>query len=129
MPIRVVIADDQAEFRDLLRIRFALDGRITVSGEASDGAEALRVVTRERPDAVVIDLDMPKSGGLEVIPRIRDEVPHTKIVVLSNSVVLNEQTLAITRGADAFLSKSSELGWTIPTIVSLVQGDEPAWFD
>lgn len=121
-PIRVVVADDHEPTRELLRIRFAFDGRLTVVGEAAAGDEALEVATAEQPDAVVVDLKMPGGGGLAVIPQLRAALPDTRIVVLSNAVALDQQTLSMTAGADAFLSKASELPYVIPTIVSLVTG-------
>jgi DNA-binding NarL/FixJ family response regulator len=120
--IRVVIADDHEGIRRLLGVRIKLDGRLAVVGEAKDGGEAIAVVTGTLPDAVVIDLDMPVASGFEVIPHLRDALPDLKIVVLSGAFALDELTLSMTRGADAFLSKRGELAYVIPTVVDLVRG-------
>ena len=120
--IRVVIADDHEGIRRLLAVRIQLDGRLTVVGEAKDGGEAIAVVSETRPDAIVIDLDMPVASGFEVIPHLRDTLPDLKIVVLSGAFTLDELSLALTRGADAFLSKRGELAYVIPTVVDLVRG-------
>jgi two-component system response regulator EvgA len=121
--IRVVVADDHDGVRQLLRIRFDLDRRVTIVAEATDGVEAIDAVLAEAPDAIIVDLDMPIVGGMEVIPRLRELQPDLKIVVLSGAFALEDVTCSLTRGADAFLSKRDELAFTIPTIVDLVWGD------
>lgn len=121
--IRVVVADDHEGVRQLLRIRFDLDRRLRIVAEATDGLEAIDAVIAEAPDAIVVDLDMPIVGGMEVIPRLRELQPDLKIVVLSGAFAMEDVTRSLTEGADAFLSKRDELAFTIPTIVDLVWGD------
>lgn len=99
LPVRVVVVDDEPEVRLLLRYVLAGDGRFAVVGEAGDGAEAVRVTERERPDAVVLDLMMPGVSGLEALPRLRELAP---VVVVS---AYDEREAAAARGARAFLDK------------------------
>src|SRR5256885_963617 len=67
MPTRIVIADDEPLARQ--RIRSFIDGRedVTIAGEARDGAEAVDMILRERPDVVFLDVKMPELDGFEVI--------------------------------------------------------------
>lgn len=81
--ISVVIADDVEDMRTMLRMNLELDGRFEVVGEAENGLEALQLVQTYEPDAVVLDLVMPKMGGLQAIPRIVEGAPNTKILALS----------------------------------------------
>ena len=105
MSITVVLADDSDEVRTMLRMALEMDGRFEVVGEAANGEEAVGAVKDLQPDAIFLDLVMPEVGGLEAIPRIRDESPDTKIVVLS--VAANHPSSADARqlGATAVIQK------------------------
>jgi DNA-binding NarL/FixJ family response regulator len=81
--ISVVIVDDVEEMRTMLRLSLEMDGRFEVVGEAANGFEALQLVQTYQPNAVVLDLVMPKMGGIQAIPRIVDLAPETKILALS----------------------------------------------
>lgn len=83
MLIRVVIADDHAIVREGLRQLLKLQSDIQVVGEASDGVEALELARALRPDVLLLDIAMPRMGGLEAVKLVRDAVPETKIIVLS----------------------------------------------
>jgi len=78
-PIRVVIADDEADVRLLLRIQLELEGFV-IAGEASDGQEAVDACRDSQPDVVVLDLLMPGVNGFEAIPMLRRQHPDVAIV-------------------------------------------------
>lgn len=103
--IRVLLVDDTADVRDLVRLVLTLDGRFEVVGEAGDGREAIDAATTLQPDAVVLDLAMPMMDGLQALPKIRRRVPGAKIVVLSGFARerMSEEVMAL--GADAYLEK------------------------
>ena len=88
--ISVLIADDESAVRRSLRKIFERDSRFEVVAEASNGAEAHRLVVARRPDVVVLDLAMGESDGLHAIGRISADAPATKIVVLSSMVQHSE---------------------------------------
>lgn len=106
-PIRVALADDTEDIRRLLRMALELEGGFEIVGEAGDGEAAVRLVDRERPDAIVLDLAMPVMDGLQAIPLIREGSPLTRIVVLSgfNTAQMASETRAL--GADAYLEKGT----------------------
>lgn len=104
-PLRVVVADDEANVRDILRMSLQLDDGFVVAGEARDGEEAIRVVTEEQPDILVLDLRMPGLGGLDALPRLREAAPNTQIVVLSALPEAEMGRDAIAAGADGYLEK------------------------
>jgi DNA-binding NarL/FixJ family response regulator len=93
--------------RALLKDLLEMDGRFAVVGEASDGVEAVSVVEREQPDAVVLDLSMPVMGGLEALPLIRDRSPGASVVVMSSFDARQMARQALDAGADAYLEKGA----------------------
>lgn len=123
-PLRVVLADDHAEFRAGLEEMLSIGGDIEVVGEAENGREALALAKRARPDVVVLDLAMPLMGGEEAARLILSEVsppPGIVILTMHNDPRLGRELLGI--GASAFLAKSASLA----EIVAAVQGARPSF--
>ena len=108
--VRVLIADDTADLRMLLRLHLQREGDFQVVAEASDGDEAVRLTVEHRPDVVVIDLAMPTTDGLEATSRIRAAVPDVRIVVHSGYGDASVRSRALEAGADAYLEKQADLG-------------------
>ncbi|HLT16029.1 MAG TPA: response regulator transcription factor [Acidimicrobiales bacterium] len=77
--LRVLVADDEPDVRLLLRLGLR-HHRIEVVGEAADGEEVVRLCAQDPPDAVVLDLLMPRMTGFEVIPILQRDHPHVGIV-------------------------------------------------
>jgi two-component system response regulator NreC len=81
--IRIVLADDHAVVRVGLRMLLDAEPGFEVLAEAGNTEDAARYVRGHHPDVLVLDLNMPGESGLELIPRLREEAPETKIVVLT----------------------------------------------
>lgn len=81
--IRIVIADDHAILRAGLRSLLGTESDMEVVAEAVDGEEAAAKAAETQPDVMLLDLSMPKHGGLQAIKRIRELSPHTRILVLT----------------------------------------------
>lgn len=81
--MRIIIADDHAIFRQSLRMFLEQEADIEIVGEAADGNEALRLTVQERPDAVVLDMNMPLMNGVEVAREIRKRGLPTRVAVLT----------------------------------------------
>ena len=90
--IRVLVADDSATFRAILRTVLATAPDLQVVGEACDGEEAVARTLALKPDVVTMDVRMPRLGGLEAIRRIMDRSP-TPVLVVSAEVSADEQRL------------------------------------
>jgi DNA-binding NarL/FixJ family response regulator len=103
---RVVLVDDEEPVRALIGITLGLDRHFSVVGEASDGEQAVTLVNLQHPDAVVLDLMMPKGGGMEAIPKILLCSPGTKIVVFSALSADQMSDEAMAKGAHAYIEKS-----------------------
>jgi len=103
--IRVLLADDTATLRLLLRRTLEASKAFEVVGEAADGAEAVELAASLQPDMVLLDLSMPVLGGMEAIPRIRQRAPGTQVVVLSGFAPDRMGPQAMEVGAVGFLEK------------------------
>lgn len=103
--IRVVLADDTADIRALLRLTLSLDGGFDVVAEAADGRQAIEMVALHHPDILLLDLAMPVMGGLEAIPHVRRRAPDTKILVFSGNIA--QVPLGRDLGADDYLDKGT----------------------
>jgi DNA-binding NarL/FixJ family response regulator len=107
MSVRVVLVDDQTLVRTGFRLVLDETGDIEVVGEAADGARALDVVRRTRPDVVLMDVRMPGLDGIEATRRIRS-APYTAKVIILTTFDLDEYVLAGLRaGASGFLLKDA----------------------
>lgn len=106
-PIRVVIADDHALYRQSLRLVLTLDEDIEVVGEASDGYEALDLVMEATPDVLVIDLQMPRLGGVEVVRSLAEQLPAMKILMLTMSEENANLIRALQAGVSGYVTKDT----------------------
>jgi DNA-binding NarL/FixJ family response regulator len=105
-PIRVVIVDDHALFRHGLRELLVEQG-FEVVGEASNGETALALAAQHSPDVLVMDLNMPGIGGVEATRRITDEIPASRVLVLTITSGQDEVNNAILAGAAGYLLKDA----------------------
>jgi two-component system, NarL family, response regulator NreC len=105
--IRVVLADDHMLMRRSLRL--LLDGQegVDVVAEAADLTAVMRQVQRHQPDVLVLDLGMPKGSSVEVIRRLRVQVPVTEIIVLTMEDGPGFADQALDAGAIGFVLKDS----------------------
>jgi DNA-binding NarL/FixJ family response regulator len=114
--IRVVLCDDVAAFRSLIRYALEDEDGIAVVGEAGDGLEGARLAAELRPDVVLLDLSMPECDGLEAIPLIRERAPDTAIVALSGFTAERMSGPVIGSGAYAYLEKGVDLSEIVAAI-------------
>jgi DNA-binding NarL/FixJ family response regulator len=105
--LRLVLADDQAMFREGLRLILGQQADFEIVGEAGDGHAALESARRLAPDVVLMDLRMPNLGGVEATRRIRAEVPSARVIVLTTFEEDDEVFSALRAGAAGFLLKDS----------------------
>jgi CheY-like chemotaxis protein len=101
--MRVLIVDDDRDVRDVLVESFRLAGFDVLA--AANGLEALLSVKRERPDAVVLDLMMPRLGGVEALKRIRSYNPGIRVLVVTGNVDPELQRQATAAGAAGVFTK------------------------
>ncbi|MFD9816037.1 response regulator [Streptomyces sp. NPDC059080] len=104
-PIRVLVVDDHALFRRGLEIVLAQEEDIQVIGEAGDGAEAVEKAADLLPDIVLMDVRMPRRGGIEACTAIKEVAPSAKIIMLTISDEEADLYEAIKAGATGYLLK------------------------
>ncbi len=103
--IRVLIADDHELFRRGLRMVLEDEDDIEVVGEAGDGTDAVALTSETVPDVVVMDVRMPEVSGIDATAQIKEELPHTKILMLTISDEEDDLYEAIKAGANGYLLK------------------------
>lgn len=108
MPIRILLVDDHNVVRQGLRMFLGLDADMEVVGEASDGAEALRLAKELKPDVVLMDLVMPVMDGIAATRAIRSELTDVEVIALTS--VLEDASVvgAIRAGAIGYLLKDTQ---------------------
>ena len=122
MAERVLIVDDHPLTRDALAALLAQQG-FEVVGEAEEGAEALALARRHEPDVVLLDLTMPGMDGLTALPKIREEAPHSEVVVLTASDTEENLLAAIRAGASGYLLKTESPEQIAAFLRGVVRGD------
>lgn len=116
MTARLVIVDDSAQFRALAGELLAAEG-FDVVGSAADAASAVRVVRRERPDVVVLDVALPDAQGFEVASRLVALACRPRVVLVSSRDWSCLQERVTESGAAGFLPKSELDGETLTTML------------
>ncbi|MBI4729443.1 MAG: response regulator transcription factor [Acidobacteria bacterium] len=121
--IRVIIVDDHALFRRGLQMVLDQEEDIEVVGEASDGSEAVGKAQETMPDIVLMDVRMPRRGGIEATRQIKDLLPHTKVLMLTISDEEADLYDAIKAGASGYLLKEISID-EVATAVRSVHGGQ-----
>ena len=119
MRCRILLADDVAEIRNLMRVWLSIEGDgFEIVGEAADGAEAVALADEHKPHVAILDLSMPRMDGLTAIGEIRRCSPATKIMILSGFDAAMMSERALEQGADLYIEKGSPL----PEITHALRG-------
>jgi DNA-binding NarL/FixJ family response regulator len=120
--IKVLIVDDHIIFREGLKKVIATDPDIEVAGEAGDGKEALRKITENTYDLVLLDIGLPGMDGLDVLRAARKKKPALPILLLSIFPEEQYAVRALKEGASGYLTKESVPGELIRAIRKAAQG-------
>ena len=130
--VRVLLADDQPLIRAGLRMFLEAQPNIEVVGEAADGAEAVELAMRYRPDVVLMDVRMPGMDGVAatrqlVEDTIREDDHLVKVIILTTYHVDDAVYAALRAGASGFLLKDAEPGDLVRAVHAVAAGE--AWLD
>lgn len=105
--IRVALADDHRILRTSLAIYLDETADIEVVGEADNGSQALDIVSEKRPDVLLLDLNMPGTSGLDILPRLRESWPDVKVLVLTGRDEDAYIMRALRAGAHGYVLKTT----------------------
>lgn len=123
LPIRVLIADDQALIRRGMSLIISAEADIEVVGQAADGAEAVALALTLKPDVVLMDLNMPVMGGVAATREITSQLPATRVMVLTTFDTDVMVFDAVRAGAQAYLLKDTSEAEVLDTIRAVHRGE------
>ncbi len=119
--VRVVLVDDHRIVLDGLAELLSQDRRLRIVGEASNGREAVKVVSEELPDVVLMDVVMPEMDGIQATRMIKAEFPQVAIVGLSMFADEDTRQQMLRAGACAHLGKDEDLPVLLATLLGCVK--------
>jgi DNA-binding NarL/FixJ family response regulator len=126
-PIRILMADDHAIFRDGLRKLLDAEDDISIVGEASTGTQCIQLLGKLRPDILLLDLRMPDKDGLAVLEEVNFDSLPTRVIVLTATEDDREVVRAVRMGARGIVLKDSATDLLIKSIHTVFSGE--IWLD
>lgn len=124
MAVNIMIADDHSMIREGLKQLLELEGDFKVIQEAGDGVECLQKLEYIVPDILLLDINMPRLNGLEVLQKMKDRGIRVKVLVLTVHNEVEYLLKAIDIGINGYLLKDSESAELRKAILSVVNGDD-----
>ena len=121
--IRLLIVDDQPLVRRGLALMLSMEPGLEVVGEAGDGIEAIEQARQLRPDVVLMDLHMPRKGGVGATREITASLPHTRVLVLTTLDAEQSVFDAVRAGAMAYLLKDATEREVVDTVRAVHRGE------
>jgi two-component system, NarL family, nitrate/nitrite response regulator NarL len=125
--IRILIIDDHAVLRMGVRAVIESDERMRVVGEASDHALAVAIAAEQQPDIILLDLDLGKDNGFDLLPEVLQLVPDARLIVLTGVRDSDAHQRAVLLGAMGLVLKEKALDSLLKAIEKVYQGE--VWLD
>jgi DNA-binding NarL/FixJ family response regulator len=122
--IRVLIVDDYEDWRHKIRQLFQEHPELQVTGEASDGLEAIQKAGELKPDLVVLDIGLPKLNGIEATRQLQELSPNSKIIFLSSDNSLETVQVALSTGAQGYVYKGRAQNDLLLAIDAVLGGEQ-----
>ncbi|KPA16772.1 two component transcriptional regulator, LuxR family [Candidatus Magnetomorum sp. HK-1] len=119
---RVILAENQFIVREGLKALLAKLEYLTVIADVDNGAEAVEIIKKTKPDLIIVDIMMPKMNGIEVIREVKKELPSLKCLVLSAYQEDEYIFASMEAGADGYLLKDTSFDELKIAIKSILQG-------
>lgn len=122
--IKLVIADDHSMIREGLKQLLELEGQFKVIAEASDGVECLEILSKEVPDVLLLDINMPNKNGLDVLKELNQSGNRkVKVLVLTVHNEVEYLIKAVELGVDGYVLKDSESSELKKAIMTILNGE------
>jgi two-component system, NarL family, nitrate/nitrite response regulator NarL len=125
--IRILVADDHAIFRDGLRKLLEVADDVTIVGEASNGVECVKMLSKFKPDILLLDLRMPEKDGLGVLEEVNFDSLPTRVIVLTAAEDDRDVVRAMRLGARGVVLKQSASDLLLKSIRKVADGE--IWLD
>jgi DNA-binding NarL/FixJ family response regulator len=122
-PLRVVVADDSEVYRKALCSFLQQVPEIEVTAIAKDGVEALRLVQKIKPDALLLDIEMPNMNGWEVLQHLQSDPSPPQVLIISSHAVPSIRQLVLEKGAYGYVNKGNPRQ-IIDTIYGMIRPQE-----
>ena len=122
VPLRIVVADDQASVRQGLVVLLGTLPEIEVVASAANGEEAIQLVAEKSPHAILLDLHMPVLDGIEATRRLTEQHPDVAVVVLTTYVDDSSVVAALAAGARSYLTKDADCADIVQALRSAATG-------
>lgn len=119
---KIVLVDDEPLLLESLEIILTMSGDYEVCGKAGNGVEALKLLSENVPDVMLVDLNMPGMGGIELIPKVHADYPNVKIIVLTTFYDEKNIANAIAGGATGYLLKDSGKDAILNAVEQAIKG-------
>lgn len=123
MSIKVMLADDHVLMREGIRQLLEFDGSIEVVEEANDGEECLKKLEKVKPDVLLLDINMPKLNGIEVLEEIKRKNINVKVLILTVHNEVDYLIRAVDIGVDGYILKDSESAELKKAIMTVMDGE------
>ncbi|MEH7109763.1 MULTISPECIES: response regulator transcription factor [Bacillaceae] len=122
MTTKIAIIDDHQLFREGVKRILEFEPTFKVVAEGDDGSEALTIVEEDRPDVVIMDINMPQMNGIEATRKLIEGYPDTKVIILSIHDDENYVTHALQTGASGYLLKEMDADALIEAVRVVAEG-------
>jgi len=122
-PIKVMLTDDHNLLREGIKQLLEFDGSIIVVDEASDGEECLSKIVKAKPDVLLLDINMPKKNGIEVLEEIKKKKINVKVLILTVHNEIEYLVKAVDIGVDGYILKDAETSELKKAIQIVMSGE------
>lgn len=123
MKIRILLADDHSMIREGIKQLLELDSNFIVVGQAGDGLECMKMLQTRMADILLLDVNMPKMNGIEVLQKIKEENILIKVLMLTIHNEVDYLLKAVDIGCDGYILKNSDVNLLKKAINSVYGGD------
>lgn len=121
--IRLMIVDDHSMVREGLKQLLELDEDLKVVSQASDGAEGLKKLEEDKPEVLLLDINMPNMNGLDMLKEIRERNINVKVLILTIHNEIDYLMRAVEIGCDGYVLKDSDSNLLKKAIYTVYQGE------
>lgn len=123
MSIKVMLADDHILMREGIKQLLEFDGTLEIVAEANDGVECLEILESTNPDILLLDINMPRMNGLDVLEKLKTKKTPIKVLILTVHNEIEYMVKAIDIGAEGYILKDSGSAELKKAIISIVNNE------